>query len=93
MKYLYSLIFLIYSSIAGSLHGKPTIKDICDSVTFEIRDLELQKINLKKEFKNIKSEQDQMALITELTKDVNATLKQQTSQAKIYHYLECSRFE
>ena len=79
--------------MAGVIQSKPTVKDICNSVTLEIRDLELQKLNLKKEFKNIKGEQDQIALITELSKDVNKTLKQQTIQAKIYHYLECSRFE
>ena len=51
------------------------------------------KKNLKKEFKNIDNEIEQFGLLPELTKDVNNTIKQQIFQAKLYHYLDCSRFD
>ena len=71
----------------------PSIKEICTGLKYEIRDLELMKKNLKKEFKNIDNEIEQFGLLPELTKDVNNTIKQQIFQAKLYHYLDCSRFD
>ena len=49
------------------------------------------KNNLKKEFKNIDTEIEQFEMLPELTKDINNTLNQQILQAKLYHYLDCSR--
>lgn len=50
------------------------------------------KRNLKKKFKYVDNELEQFELLPKLTKDVNETLKQQILQAKLYHYLDCSRF-
>ena len=51
------------------------------------------KKNLKKEFKYTGKELEQFELLSELTKDINDVVKQQILQAKLYHYLDCSRFE
>ena len=69
------------------------IKEICNSAENELKDLELMKRNLKKEFKYIDNELEQFELLPKLINDVNETLKQQILQAKLYHYLDCSRFE
>ena len=71
----------------------PSIKQICNVVQYKIRNLELQKQKLNIEFKKIESEIKQFELLPELTNDVNKTIKQQIKQAKLYHYLECSRFD
>ena len=65
--------------------------EICKNLEYEIKDLELMKNNLKKEFKNIDTEIEQFEMLPELTKDINNTLNQQILQAKLYHYLDCSR--
>ncbi|MBF96492.1 MAG: hypothetical protein CFH34_00162 [Alphaproteobacteria bacterium MarineAlpha9_Bin4] len=70
----------------------PSIAELCINVEYEIKDLELMKKNLKNEFKKKGNELDQFELLPELTKDINETVKQQILQAKLYHYLECSRF-
>ena len=70
----------------------PSINEICNSVEYEIRDLELMKNNLKKEFKKIDNELKQFELLPELTKDVNETTKQQILQAKLYFYMNCSNY-
>ena len=67
-------------------------KKLCFDIETEILDLELMKKNLKKEFKNIEDELEQFELLPELTKDINTVVQQQILQAKLYHYLDCSRF-
>tara|TARA_B100001989_G_scaffold224605_1_gene179143 strand:+ start:3189 stop:3410 length:222 start_codon:yes stop_codon:yes gene_type:complete len=71
----------------------PTIEELCNEAENEIKDLELMKKNLKKEFKYTGKELEQFELLSELTKDINDVVKQQILQAKLYHYLDCSRFE
>ena len=91
MKHLLILIFLL-STHSFSKDNLPNIEEVCNSAEEEIKDLELMKRNLKKEFKYINNELEQFELLPKLTKDVNETLKQQILQAKLYHYLDCSRF-
>ena len=92
MKYLLILLFL-FSTHSFSKDNLPNIKEVCNSAENEIKDLELMKSNLKKEFKYIDNELEQFELLPKFTDDVNETLKQQILQAKLYHYLDCSRFE
>ena len=88
----YSLIFLfLFSTHAFSKDNLPNIEEVYNSAEAEIKDLELMKKSLKKEFKYIDNELEQFELLPKLTKDVNETLKQQILQAKLYHYLDCSR--
>ena len=91
MKYLIILLFL-FSNHSISKENLPGLKKLCFDIEIEILDLELMKKNLKKEFKNIKDELEQFELLPELTKDINNTLSQQIQQAKLYHYLDCPRF-
>ena len=86
-------LVIIYNKNTRSEDKVPSIKQICNIVQYEVRELELQKQNLKKEFKKIKSDLKQFELLPEFTKDVNRTIKQQIQQAKLYHYLECSKFK
>ena len=92
MKYLLILLFL-FATHSFSKDNLPNIKEVCNSAENEIKDLELMKRNLKKEFKYIDNELEQFELLPKLINDVNETLKQQILQAKLYHYLDCSRFE
>ena len=92
MKYLLIFLFL-FSTHAFSKDNLPNIEEVCNSAEEEIKDLELMKRNLKKEFKYINNELEQFELLPKLTKDVNETLKQQILQAKLYHYLDCPRFK
>ena len=92
MKYLLIFLFL-FSTHAFSKDNLPNIEEVCNSAEAKIKDLELMKRNLKKEFKYIDNELEQFELLPKLTKDVNETLKQQILQAKLYHYLDCSRYE
>lgn len=92
-KIIFTLItaYLTY----GHVYSKdvfPTIEEICNDLEYEIRDLELMKRNLKKLFKQKEDELEQFELLPELTKDVNNTLKQQILQARLYYYLDCTRF-
>ena len=86
-------IFVILLPLRCTLanDAKPTILEICKNLEHEIKDLEQMKNNLKKEFKNIDTEIEQFEMLPELTKDINNTLNQQILQAKLYHYLDCSR--
>ena len=92
MKYLLILLFL-FSTYSFSKDNLPNIEEVCNSAENEIKDLELMKRNLKKEFKYIDNELEQFELLPKLTKDINEILKQQILQAKLYHYLDCPRFE
>ena len=92
MKYLLIFLFL-FSTHAFSKDNLPNIEEVCNSAEAKIKDLELMKRNLKKEFKYIDNELEQFELLPKLTKDVNETLKQQILQAKLYHYLNCIRFK
>ena len=92
MKYLLILLFL-FSTVCFSKDNLPNIEEVCNSAENEIKDIELRKSKLKKEFKYIDNELEQFELLPKLTKDVNETLKQQILQAKLYHYLNCPRFE
>ena len=76
MKYLLILLFL-FSTVCFSKDNLPNIEEVCNSAEEEIKDLELMKRNLKKEFKYINNELEQFELLPKLTKDVNETLKQQ----------------
>ena len=91
MKYLLILLFL-FSSHSITEDNLSNLKKLCFDIENEILDLELMKKNLKKEFKNINDELEQFELLPELTKDINNTLSQQIQQAKLYHYLDCPRF-
>lgn len=86
-------IFIIFLPFRYALtnDAEPTILEICKNLEHEIKDLELMKNNLKKEFKNIDTDIEQFEMLPELTKDINNTLNQQILQAKLYHYLDCSR--
>ena len=86
-------IFIIFLPFRYALANaaEPTILEICKNLEHEIKDLELMKNNLKKEFKKIDTEIEQFEMLPELTKDINNTLNQQILQAKLYHYLDCSR--
>ena len=84
------IIFLIFRYALAN-DAEPSILEICKNLEYEIKDLELMKNNLKKEFKNIETEIEQFEMLPELTKDINNTLNQQILQAKLYHYLDCSR--
>ena len=84
---------MIYNHNTHAKDSIPSIEETCNIVQYEIRNLELQKKNLKKAFKKMQSDLEQFELLPEFTKDVNKTIKQQIEQAKLYHYLECSRFE
>ena len=92
MKYLLILLFL-FSTHSFSEDRLPSTEEICNSAENEIKDLELMKKKLKKEFKYIDSELKQFELLPELTKDINLILKQQIIQAKLYHYLDCSKYD
>ena len=92
MKYLLILLFLL-SNYAFSKDKLPNIEEVCNSAENEIKDIELRKSNLKKEFKYIDNELEQFELLPKLKKDINEILKQQIIQAKLYHYLDCPRFE
>ena len=92
MKYLLILLFLL-SNYAFSKDNLPNIEEVCNSAENEIKDIELRKSNLKKEFKYIDNELEQFELLPKLTKDINEILKQQILQAKLYHYLDCPRFK
>ena len=92
MKYLLILLFF-FSTYSFSKDNLPNIEEVCNSTENEIKDIELRKSNLKKEFKYIDNELEQFELLPKLINDVNETLKQQILQAKLYHYLDCSRFE
>ena len=87
------LVAFIYNKNAYAEVEIPSIKQVCYTVQYEIRNLELQKKNLKKEFKKTKSDLEQFELLPEFTKDINRTINLQIHQAKLYHYLECSKFE
>ena len=91
MKYLLILLF-IFSTHSFSEDNLPSIKELCNDVENEVQDLELMKKNLKKEFKYKGDELEQFELLPELTKDINKIVKQQILQAKLYHYLNCLRF-
>ena len=91
MKYLLIFLFL-FSTHAFSKDNLPNIEEVCNSAEAKIKDLELMKRNLKKEFKYIDNELEQFELLPKLTKDINEILKQQILQAKLYHYLDCPRF-
>ena len=91
MKYLLILLFL-FSTYSFSKDNLPNIEEVCNSAENEIKDIELRKSTLKKEFKYIDNELEQFELLPKLTKDVNETLKRQILQAKLYHYLDCPRF-
>ena len=93
-KVVLLILFLLVSFEKVLTEDKlPSIKTICNDIEYEIQDLELMKNNLKKEFKLKNDELQQFELLPELTKDVNNTIKQQILQAKLYHYLDCSRFK
>ena len=92
MKCLLILLFL-FSTHSFSKDNLPNIEEVCNSAENEIKDIELRKSNLKKEFKYIDNELEQFELLPKLTKDINEILKQQILQAKLYHYLDCPRFE
>ena len=92
MKYLLIFIFL-FSTHSFSKDNLPNIEEVCKSAEDEIENIELRKRNLKKEFKYIDNELEQFELLPKLTKDINEILKQQILQAKLYHYLDCPRFE
>ena len=70
----------------------PSIKELCGDVEHEIRDLELMKQNLKKEFKSKNNELEQFEILPELTKDIANILEQQILQGKLNHYLDCNEF-
>ena len=92
MKHLLIFIFL-FSTHSFSKDNLPNIEEVCKSAEDEIKDIELRKSKLKKEFKYIDDELEQFELLPKLTKDINEILKQQILQAKLYHYLDCPRFE
>ena len=89
MKFIL-IILLFYSVRSYSKDTLPSIKELCSDVEIEIKDLELMKKNLKKEFKYKDTTIEQFELLPELTKDINNIIQQQISQAKLYHYLDCS---
>ena len=93
MKIIISIIVFIFSSLSYSGDNLPSIKELCSDVEHEIKDLELMKQNLKKEFKYKDNKLEQFELLPELTKDINNIVQLQISQAKLYHYLDCSRFD
>ena len=94
MKILLSITLLfLFSNHSFSKDNLPNIEEVCKNAKDEIKNIELRKRNLKKDFKNIDNELEQFELLPKLTKDVNAILKQQILQAKLYHYLDCSRYE
>ena len=92
MKCLLILLFL-FSTHSFSKDNLPNTQEVCKIAEDEIKKLELMKKNLKKEFKYIDNELEQFELLPKLTKDINEILKQQIIQAKLYHYLDCPRFE
>ncbi len=92
MKYLLILLFF-FSTNSFSEEDLPSTEEICKTAENEIRDLELMKRNLKIEFKNINNELEQFEMLPKLSKDINEIFKQQLPQAKLYHYLDCSRFD
>ena len=57
-KYLLILLFLL-SNYAFSKDNLPNIEEVCNSAENEIKDIELRKSNLKKEFKYIDNELEQ----------------------------------
>ena len=86
-------IICIFHGYCFSKETLPTIKELCNSVKLEIKSLELIKKNLKKEFKQKNTELEQFELLPDFTEDINKTINLQIPQAKLYHYLNCSRFE
>ena len=92
MKYILTLLFL-FATYSFSKDNLPNIEEVCKSAEDEIKVIELRKRKLKKEFKYIDNELEQFEFLPKLTKDVNEILKQQILQAKLYHYLDCPRFE
>ncbi len=92
MKHILILLFL-FSTHSYSKDNLPNIEEVCKSAEDEIENIELRKRNLKKEFKYLDNELEQFELLPKLTKDVNEILKQQILQAKLYHYLDCPRYE
>ena len=92
MKYLI-ILALIFSYYAYSQESLISTEEICNDVEREIKDLELIKKNLKKEFKYKDNELAKFDMLIELTKDVNDIIQKQVLQAKLYHYLDCSRFD
>ena len=94
MKVIFIIaLFFFFSILSFSTDKLPSIKDVCNSTENQIRDVELMKRNLKKEFKNIDDELEKFEILPKLTKDINEILQQQILQAKLYHYLDCPRFE
>ena len=94
MKIILSITLLFLFSTHSYLKDNlPSIEEVCNSTENEIRDVESMKRNLKKEFKNIDDELEKFELLPKLTKDINEILLQQILQAKLYHYLDCPRFE
>ena len=75
-----------------SLLAEPSIEEICSNTEKDIRKIEKSKNNLKKEFKQISSEERKMQILAEITKDVNELMDRQIRFSKLYHYLECSRY-
>ena len=51
------------------------------------------KSNLQKKFKDIDDELEQFELLPKLSKDVSDILQQQILQAKLFHYLDYSKFD
>ena len=93
MKVIITIILLyLFAFNYFSEDSLPSIEELCNEVENEIKDLELMKNNLKKEFKYKDSELEQFELLPELTKDINKVVQQQILQAKLYHYLDCPRF-
>ena len=91
MKFNVILFLIIYLLSKLSL-SDTSIEQICANTEKDIRKIEKSKNNLKKEFKQIKSETEKMELLDEITKDVNKLIDQQIRFSKLYHYLECTRY-
>ena len=86
------IIFLIMCLISKLSFSDTSIEQICSNTEEDIKKIEKSKNNLKKEFKQIKSETEKMEMLDEITNDVNKLIDQQIRFSKLYHYLECSRY-
>ena len=90
--YTIILFVLHYKTQAETKNNLPSIEEICNKVKNEIKIIEVSKRNLEKELKKFESDIEQFELLPEITKDTRKLINRQILQGKLYHYLECSKY-